>query len=110
MTVVTAALLRGLRDSPARPSGSRHHDYDSASSNVLNKMVLTCIMRLSLCAGTVTKSRNQRIARLPMGLAMLAGLAIPITPPRAIARHVFHRGLRESTLQGIGHIVPRQRT
>jgi malonate transporter len=87
-----------------------HHDCDSASSNVLNKMVLTCTLRLSLFAGMVTKSRNQRIARLPMGVAMLAGLAIPFAPARAIARHVLHRGLRESTLQGIGHIVPRQRT
>jgi malonate transporter and related proteins len=83
-----------------------HHDQDTASSNVLNKMVMTYTLPLSLFAGTVTMSRDQLAGDLPMAAAMLAGLAIPFAAALAITRYVFRRGLGESTLQALGISFP----
>jgi hypothetical protein len=77
MTIIIAALLPVFVTLLLGYLAAWRHDLDSASSHVPNKMVMTWALPLSLFAGTVTMSRHQLIANLPLGAAMLAGLAIP---------------------------------
>jgi malonate transporter len=106
MTIIITALLPVFVTLLLGYLAAWHHDQDSTSSSVLNKIVLTYTLPLSLFTGTVTTSRDQLIANLPMGAAMLAGLALPFAAALMIARYIFKRSLGESTLQALGISFP----
>ena len=102
MSIIIAALLPVFVTVLPGYVAACHNGYDSASSNALNPMVLTYTLPLSLIAGTLTRSRHQLAGNLPMRVAMFAGLAIPVTASLIVSRHVFHRGLGDSTIQALG--------
>lgn len=83
-----------------------HHDADGKSAGILNKMVMTFTLPLSLFAGTVTTPREQLVSNLPMAGALLAGVVVPFVVVLLAARYLFHRGLGESTLQAVAVSFP----
>ena len=82
------------------------HDDDSQSVSVLNKMVMTFTLPLSLFAGTVTMSREQLVSNLPLVAVLFAGVVVPFALAVVVARYVFHRSLGESTLQAMAISFP----
>ncbi len=83
-----------------------HHDDDSQAASVLNKMVMTFTLPLSLFAGTVTMSREQLVSNLPLVAVLFAGVVVPFALAVVVARYVFHRTLGESTLQAMAISFP----
>ena len=82
------------------------HDDDSKAAGLLNRMVMSYALPLSLFAGTITISREQIVANLPLMGAMLVGIAVPFGVVLAAARYAFGRGLGESTLQALAISFP----
>lgn len=83
-----------------------HHDDDGKSATMLNMMVMTYTLPLSLFAGTAVMSASNLVANLPMVAALFAGLAVPFGATLIVARYVFRRGLGESTLQALAIAFP----
>ena len=106
MTTIINALLPVFVTLMLGYFAAWHQDQDSASASVLNKMVMTYTLPLSLFAGTVTTSRHQLIANLPLMATLLVGLAAPFLVTLAVARILVRRGLGESTLQALAISFP----
>ena len=83
-----------------------HHDVDGRAASILNKMVMSYSLPLSLFAGTVTMSRDQLVSNLPLVLALFVGVVIPFAVMVVAAKYVFRRGLGESTLQALAISFP----
>ncbi len=83
-----------------------HHDDDGNAATILNKMVMTYTLPLTLFAGTVTISRSQLVSNLPMLAALFVGLVVPFGVALAATRYGFRRGLGESTLQALAISFP----
>ena len=106
MTTIINALLPVLVTLLLGYFAAWHHDDDSKAAATLNKMVMTYALPLSLFAGTVTISRGQIVANLPLMGAMLVGIAVPFAAALAAARYAFGRSLGESTLQALAISFP----
>ena len=67
---------------------------------------MTYTLPLSLFAGTVTTSRHQLIANLPLMATLFVGLTAPFLVTLAIAHILVRRGLGVSTLLALAVAFP----
>ena len=75
MAIIINALLPVFITLTLNYFAAWHQDQDSTPASVLNKMVMTYTLPLSLFAGIVTTSRHQLIANLPLMATLFVGLA-----------------------------------
>lgn len=85
---------------------SWHHDVDAKAAGILNTIVLTYALPLSLFVGIMFMSRDTLLAQGPLAGALLIGLGVPYLLSYIAARGVFGRGRPEAAMQAMGMGVP----
>ena len=81
-------------------------DEDKKAAQALNTMVLVYALPLLLFAGTVTTSREQLAAELPLAGALFAGLLIPFVIAYGVTRFVLRRDASAAALEALSFGFP----
>lgn len=76
-------------------------DEDKKAAQALNTMVLVYALPLLLFAGTITASRAQLAAELPLAGALLVGFLVPFAAAYLASRYIFHRDTAATALESL---------
>jgi len=86
-----------------------HHDFNTKAATILNRMVLTYAVPLSVFVGTVGTSRANLIHSIPLALAILVGIVGMYALVYLLCRFVFRLKMTTSALAALtasGPAVP----
>jgi len=102
MLPVVITLLLGL-------AAARHHDFDAKDATILNRMVLTYAVPLSIFVGTVSTPRAQLSQSIPLIVAIFVGIVGMYALVFLLSRYVLRFSLGTSALAAVtaaGPAVP----
>jgi predicted permease len=85
---------------------SWHHDVDAKAAGILNIIVLTYALPVSLFVGIMLMSRHALLEQGPLALALLLGLGLPYLATYLGGRLLFRRPRDEAAMQAMGMGVP----
>jgi len=86
-----------------------HHDFNAKEATILNRMVLTYAVPLSVFVGTISTSRANLIQSIPLALAILVGIVGMYALVYLLCRFVFRFTMATSALAALtaaGPAVP----
>ncbi|HTO64470.1 MAG TPA: AEC family transporter [Bradyrhizobium sp.] len=86
-----------------------HHDFNAKDAKIINRMVLTYAVPISIFVGTVTTTRDKLVQSVPLAVTILVGIVGMYALVFLLSRFVFRLSMGASALVAVtasGPAVP----